>query len=39
MFSLQKECDGDLEHIGLLDLIPLVNALCTGRTIKIIEGL
>jgi hypothetical protein len=37
IFSLRREIDGDREHIGILDMLPLVERLGKGRTIHIIE--
>jgi hypothetical protein len=37
IFGLRKEMDGNREHIGIIDLLPLVHALGNGRTVNIIE--
>jgi hypothetical protein len=39
IFSLRKEYDGDCEHLGVIDLLPLVKVLGDGRTLNIIDGL
>jgi hypothetical protein len=39
IFGLRRQIDGSREHLGVLDLVPVLKALGDGRTLNIIEEL